>query len=75
MDPGRENRIISWLEDMNRELEQQYNVFARNVISAEDIGEDNYHDIVSDLNSVMSIIDEVIFKMENVVKEGDDEEV
>lgn len=74
MDPGRENRVLSWLEQMNIELEQQYNIFARNVISPDDIGEDNYHDIVSDLNNVMSLIDEVIFKIENVVEEGDDEE-
>lgn len=76
MSPGRENRVLIWLEQMNIELEQQYNIFAQNVINANDIGEDNYHDIVTDLNNVMSTIDEVIFKIENVVsEEGDDEEL
>ena len=60
----RDNRVKAWLESISEELGITYDVFATNMISKEDIGEAEKLLILKDLNHLMTIIDDVIFKLD-----------
>lgn len=63
----RDNRVKAWLESISEELGITYDVFDTNMISKEDIGEAEKLLILKDLNHLMTVIDDVIFKLDGRV--------
>lgn len=63
----RDNRVKAWLESISEELGITYDVFDTNMISKEDIGETERLLILKDLNHLMTVIDDVIFKLDGRV--------
>ena len=63
----RDNRVKAWLESISEELSITYDVFDTNMISKEDIGEAEKLLILKDLNHLMTVIDDVIFKLDGRV--------
>lgn len=63
----RDNKVKAWLESISKELSITYDIFATNMISKEDIGETEKLLILKDLNHLMTIIDDIIFKLDGRV--------
>lgn len=60
----RETKVLGWLEECSTELNSVLKVFETNMIGNEDIGIERKSIIVKDLNEVLKIIDDAMFKIE-----------
>lgn len=62
---AKQNKIKLWLEDMYVDIELMLDMFRYNLITKDDIGDDKAIAISKYLEKILTILDDVIFEMEN----------
>ena len=62
---GRSIRIKQWLDNISNDLLNIYEIFNNKLITVEDIGALEMSIIKDDLEHLLTVIDDVIFKLEN----------
>lgn len=62
---AKQNKIKLWLEDMYVDMELMLDMFRYNLITKDDIGNDKAIAISKYLEKILTILDDVIFEMEN----------
>ena len=62
---GRKAKVTQWLDNISDDLLYIYEVFNSELIIAEDIGTTEILMIKSDIEHLLKVIDDVIFKLEN----------
>lgn len=62
---AKQNKIKLWLEDMYVDMELMLDMFRYNLITKDDIGNDRAIAISKYLEKILTILDDVIFEMEN----------
>lgn len=62
---AKQNKIKLWLEDMYVDIELMLDMFRYNLITKDDIGDDRAIAISKYLEKILTILDDVIFEMEN----------
>lgn len=62
---GRNNKVKSWMQNIYEEIEKIQNIFSHNLISAEDIGDNNYLNITDKLEDVLVLIEDILFELDN----------
>ena len=62
---GRKAKVTQWLDNISDDLLYIYEVFDSELIIAEDIGATEISMIKSDIEHLLKVIDDVIFKLEN----------
>lgn len=62
---GRNNKVKSWMQNIYEETEKIQNIFSHNLISPEDIGDDNYLNITDKLEDVLVLIEDILFELDN----------
>lgn len=62
---GRKAKVTQWLDNISDDLLYIYEVFDSELIIAEDIGATEISMIKSDIEHLLTVIDDVIFKLEN----------
>ena len=62
---AKQNKIKLWLEDMYADIELMLDMFRYNLITKDDIGDDKAIAISKYLEKISTILDDVIFEMEN----------
>jgi hypothetical protein len=62
---GRSIRIRQWLDNISNDLLNIYEIFNNKLITVEDIGALEMSIIKDDLEHLLTVIDDVIFKLEN----------
>ena len=62
---AKQNKIKLWLEDMYVDIELMSDMFRYNLITKDDIGDDRAIAISKYLEKILTILDDVIFEMEN----------
>ena len=62
---GRSIRIKQWLDNISNDLLNIYEIFNNKLITVEDVGTLEMLMIKNDLEHLLTVIDDVIFKLEN----------
>lgn len=62
---GRNNKIKLWMQNIYEETEKIQNIFNHNLISSEDIGDNNYLNITDKLEDVLLLIEDILFELDN----------
>lgn len=62
---AKQNKIKLWLEDMYVDIELMLDMFRYNLITKDDIGDDRAIAISKYLEKILTILDDIIFEMEN----------
>lgn len=62
---GRSVRLKQWLDNISNNLLNIYEIFNNKLITVEDIGTLEMLMIKNDLEHLLTVIDDVIFKLEN----------
>ena len=62
---GRKAKVTQWLDNISDDLLYIYEVFDSKLIIAEDIGTIEILMIKNDIEHLLKVIDDVIFKLEN----------
>lgn len=62
---GRQNKVRSWMQTIYADINNTKDIFAWNLITSNDIGEERYNQIVDALNDVSIIIEDVLFELDN----------
>lgn len=62
---GRKAKVTQWLDNISDDLLYIYEVFNSELIIAEDIGTTEILMIKNDIEHLLKVIDDVIFKLEN----------
>lgn len=62
---GRNNKIKSWMQNIYEEIEKIQNIFSHNLISSEDIGDNNYLNIIDKFEDVLVLIEDILFELDN----------
>jgi hypothetical protein len=62
---GRKAKVTQWLDNISDDLLYVYEVFNSGLVIAEDIGATEISMIKSDIEHLLKVIDDVIFKLEN----------
>ena len=62
---GRKAKVTQWLDNISDDLLYVYEVFNSGLIIAEDIGTTEILMIKNDIEHLLKVIDDVIFKLEN----------
>ena len=62
---GRNARVRQWLDHISDDLSNMYEIFNSKLITAEDIGSVEMSIIINNFEHLLTIIDDVIFKLEN----------
>ena len=62
---GRQNKVRSWMQTIYADINNTKDIFTWNLITSNDIGEERYNQIVDALNDVSSIIEDVLFELDN----------
>lgn len=62
---GRNNKVKSWMQNIYEETEKIQNIFNHNLISSEDIGDNNYLNITDKLEDVLLLIEDILFELDN----------
>ena len=62
---GRKAKVTQWLDNISDDLLYIYEVFDSELIIAEDIGTIEILMIKNDIEHLLKVIDDVIFKLEN----------
>lgn len=62
---GRNNKVKSWMQNIYEEIEKIQNIFSHNLISSEDIGDNNYLNITDKLEDVLVLIEDILFELDN----------
>lgn len=62
---GRNNKVKLWMQNIYEETEKIQNIFNHNLISSEDIGDNNYLNITDKLEDVLLLIEDILFELDN----------
>lgn len=62
---GRNNKVKSWMQNIYEETEKIQNIFSHNLISSEDIGDNNYLNIIDKFEDVLVLIEDILFELDN----------
>ena len=62
---GRNNKVKSWMQNIYEETEKIQNIFIHNLISSEDIGDNNYLNITDKFEDVLVLIEDILFELDN----------
>ena len=62
---GRNNKVKSWMQNIYEETEKIQNIFSHNLISSEDIGDNNYLNITDKFEDVLVLIEDILFELDN----------
>ena len=62
---GRNNKIKSWLQIIYNDINITKDIFTTDMITSDDIGDDNYVNIINKLNDVSICIEDILFLLEN----------
>ena len=62
---GRNNKVKSWMQNIYEEIEKIQNIFSHNLISSEDIGNNNYLNITDKFEDVLVLIEDILFELDN----------
>lgn len=61
---GRKSKVTSWLNKISNELYGICNIFTHGLISKDDIGETEIFNIINNLQNILIILDDILFKLE-----------
>lgn len=62
---GRRHRVAHWLDNISDDLLHIYEIFTSQLITVEDIGTTEMLMIKNDLEHLLTVIDDIIFKLES----------
>lgn len=62
---GRKAKVTQWLDNISDDLLYIYEIFDSELIIAEDIGTTEILMIKNDIEHLLTVIDDAIFKLEN----------
>ena len=62
---SRHNRVKTWLENIDNDVDKINNIFDSNLISENDIGSYHHQDIKWKLHDLSMVIEEALFDLEN----------
>lgn len=61
---GRKSKVTNWLNEISNELYGISNIFTHGLISKDDIGEPEIFNIINNLQNILIILDDILFKLE-----------
>ena len=62
---GRNNKVKSWMQNIYEETEKIQNILRHNLISSEDIVDNNYLNITDMFEDILVLIEDILFELDN----------
>lgn len=62
---GRKSKVKSWMQNIHKDINDIQDIFNFNLITAEDIGEHNYNNIINKLDDTIILIEDVLFELDS----------